>query len=46
VIDTGQLLRWLKGKAEHRNPVIGAVYAGLASRVEAGQFDEKETDGG
>lgn len=37
------LLRWLRSKEQHRNVLVAAVYAGLASRIVAGQFDEEET---
>lgn len=46
MIDKSALLAWLKDRADERTSIQGlvitAVYLGLITRVERGDFDEKE----
>ena len=44
VIDTTKLLAHLRAKADHRDPVIHAIYTGLADRVRRGDFDTDQKD--
>ena len=39
-----KLLDWLKDRQNHRNVLVGAIYAGLITRIADGQFDEDERD--
>lgn len=41
-LNRDKLLAWLTAKAQHRTPLIGAIYAGLADRVRRGEFDGDE----
>lgn len=42
MIDVERLKAWLAERSQHHTPIVGAVYAGLLSRIERGQFDEEE----
>ncbi|WP_220094303.1 hypothetical protein [Cryobacterium soli] len=42
MINKKALLAHLRARADHPKPIIGATYAGLATRIERGDFDEKE----
>lgn len=47
VVDQERLLAWLKERTTATSPVVGAVYAGLITRIQRGDFDErKEEDDG
>lgn len=39
-LDKAHLLAWLNSRTDARSPVVGAVYAGLITRIERGEFDE------
>lgn len=41
-VDMGALLAWIDKRAKHSEPLIVAVYQGLADRIRRGDFDEKE----
>lgn len=41
-VDKGALLAWLSKRATSSEPLIVAVYQGLADRIRRGDFDEKE----
>lgn len=38
-IDKDALLAWLRDRSHSRQPMVGAIYAGLVARVERGDFD-------
>lgn len=40
-IDKGKLLTWLGDRSNRTAAVVGAVYAGLVTRIERGEFDEE-----
>lgn len=40
-LDKEALLAWLRERQSAKNPLVGAVYQGLAERVERGDFDQK-----
>lgn len=44
MINKKALLAHIKAKADHPKPIIHAVYSGLATAIERGDFDEKEGD--
>lgn len=47
MIDQARLLAWLKERTTAKSPVVSAVYAGLITRIQRGDFDErKEEDDG
>lgn len=39
-LDTATLLAWLRDRANAKNPIVGAIYAGLVTRIERGEFAE------
>lgn len=39
MIDRERLISWLHDRANARSALVGAVYAGLADRIERGDFD-------
>lgn len=41
MIDKAALLAWLRERAEVRDPLVGAVYQGLAERIVRGEFDQE-----
>ena len=42
MIDRARLLAWLRDKTTTPNPVVHAVYIGLAERIDRGDFDTQE----
>lgn len=44
MIDKEQLLTWLRDRATTQQALVGAVYQGLAERIERGQFDKEGED--
>lgn len=42
MIDKARLLAWLKERTTAKSPVVGAVYAGLITRIQRGDFDERK----
>lgn len=45
MIDRERLVVWLRERAASQGLVLGAVYAGLVTRVERGDFDSESNDG-
>ncbi|QJU52951.1 hypothetical protein SCB71_06420 [Herbiconiux sp. KACC 21604] len=44
-VDKQALVAWLRDRSKHPNPLVGAVYQGLADRVQRGDFDkDKEVE--
>lgn len=44
-IDKTRLVGWIQDHAEaHTMPLVAAIYAGLAERIERGDFDEEGGD--
>lgn len=41
-VDRTKLLAWLRSKKGHRNPLTGAIYEGLTTRIERGDFNTEE----
>lgn len=39
MMDKEKLLAWLRSHEQHTNILISSVYAGLAERVQRGDFD-------
>jgi hypothetical protein len=44
VIDQDALLAHLRQRADHADPVIHAIYAGLAERIRRGDFEPESKD--
>ena len=45
MIDREALLAWLDSAAEQRrNPLVQAIYEGLAGRIRCGDFDMREEE--
>jgi hypothetical protein len=41
-LDKAALVAWLTERAASRTPIVGAIYTGLAERINRGDFDEEE----
>lgn len=44
MIDTDRLLAHLRARADRTDPIIHAIYTGLADRVRRGDFDTDQKD--
>ena len=42
MIDRDRLVAWLRDKDTTPNPIVHAVYVGLAERIDRGDFDTQE----
>ena len=43
MINAATLIAWLRDRSNAKSPVVGAIYAGLAARIERGDFNQEET---